>query len=56
MFTGLIAELGTVERLAEDSMSCRLTVRAPKILPGVKIGDSIAVNGEIGRASCRERV
>ena len=45
MFTGLIAELGTVERLAEDSMSCRLTVRAPKILPGVKPGDSIAVNG-----------
>ena len=45
MFTGLIAELGIVERLAEDSASCRLTVRAPKILPGVKIGDSIAVNG-----------
>ena len=45
MFTGLIAELGTVERLAEDSTTCRLTVRAPKILPGVKIGDSIAVNG-----------
>mgnify|MGYP002624724528 CR=1 FL=1 len=45
MFTGLIAELGTVERLAEGSTSCRLTVRAQKILPGVKIGDSIAVNG-----------
>ena len=45
MFTGLIAELGTVERMAEDSTSCRLTVRARKILPGVKIGDSIAVNG-----------
>lgn len=45
MFTGLIAELGTVERLAESSTSYRLTVRAPKILPGVKIGDSIAVNG-----------
>ncbi|MBQ8919858.1 MAG: riboflavin synthase [Acidaminococcaceae bacterium] len=45
MFTGLIAELGTVERLAESSTSCRLTVRVPKILQGVKIGDSIAVNG-----------
>ena len=45
MFTGLIAELGTVERLAEGSTSCQLTVRAQKILPGVKIGDSIAVNG-----------
>ena len=45
MFTGLIAELGTAERLAEGSTSCPLTVRAQKILPGVKIGDSIAVNG-----------
>ena len=45
MFTGLIASLGTVERLAEGSTSCRLTVRAPQLLSGVKIGDSIAVNG-----------
>ena len=45
MFTGLIAVLGTVERLAEGSTSCRLTVRAPQLLSGVKIGDSIAVNG-----------
>lgn len=45
MFTGLIAELGTAERLAEGSTSCQLTIRAQKILPGVKIGDSIAVNG-----------
>lgn len=45
MFTGLIAELGTVERMAEESTGCRLTVRAREILPGVKIGDSIAVNG-----------
>ena len=45
MFTGLIAALGTVERLAEGSTNCRLTVRAPQLLSGVKIGDSIAVNG-----------
>ena len=45
MFTGLIGSLGTVERLAEGSTSCRLTVRAPRLLSGVKIGDSIAVNG-----------
>ena len=45
MFTGLIAVLGTLERLAEGSTSCRLTVRAPQLLSGVKIGDSIAVNG-----------
>ena len=45
MFTGLIAALGTVERLADGSTSCRLTVRAPQLLSGVKIGDSMAVNG-----------
>ena len=45
MFTGLIAALGTVERLAEGSTNCRLTVRAPQLLSGVKTGDSIAVNG-----------
>lgn len=45
MFTGLIAELGAVERLAEGSATCQLTVRAQKILTGVKVGDSIAVNG-----------
>ena len=45
MFTGLIAELGTVERLAQSSTSCRLTIRGRKIMPGIKIGDSIAVSG-----------
>ena len=45
MFTGIIAELGTVERMAEGSTGCQLTVRARRILSGVKIGDSIAVNG-----------
>ena len=45
MFTGIVAELGTVERMADSSTDCRLTVRARQVLPGVKIGDSIAVNG-----------
>ncbi len=45
MFTGLIAALGTVERLVEGSTNCRLTVRASGLLSGVKTGDSIAVNG-----------
>lgn len=45
MFTGLIAELGTVLSLTEDSATCRLAVRAHKIIPGLKLGDSVAVNG-----------
>ncbi len=45
MFTGLIAELGTVDRLVEGSASCKLSVRARKIMENLKIGDSVAVNG-----------
>lgn len=45
MFTGLVAELGTVERLTDGETVCQLSIRARKILPSVKIGDSIAVNG-----------
>ena len=45
MFTGLVAVLGTMERMEAGSTFCRLAVRAPGLLSGVKIGDSIAVNG-----------
>ena len=45
MFTGLAAELGSVERLVEGDSFFRLTVRAQKILTDLKIGDSVAVNG-----------
>ena len=45
MFTGLIAELGTVLNLTEDSETCRLAIRAHKIIPGLKLGESVAVNG-----------
>lgn len=45
MFTGLVAELGSVERLAEGKDTCRLSVRARKVLGGLKVGDSVAVNG-----------
>ena len=45
MFTGLIAEMGRMASLTEGSDSCRLTLKAQKILTGLKIGDSVAVNG-----------
>ena len=41
MFTGIIEELGTVERVGAD----RITVRAQRVLEGTRLGDSIAVNG-----------
>lgn len=47
MFTGIIQELGTIQKIEKlDGMS-RLTILAPKILNNSpkKIGDSIAVDG-----------
>ena len=45
MFTGLVAELGTVQRLERLGNSYHLTVGAKKVLQNLKIGDSVAVNG-----------
>lgn len=45
MFTGLVAELGTVQKLARQGNSYHLTVSAKKIMVNLKIGDSVAVNG-----------
>ncbi len=45
MFTGLIAELGSVVQLTEDATTCKLTIKAKKVLENLRIGDSIAVNG-----------
>jgi riboflavin synthase len=45
MFTGLIAEVGKVERLVRQGNEGRLAVACRKVLDGVKEGDSIAVDG-----------
>lgn len=45
MFTGLVAELGTVQSLARQGESYHLTVSAAKVMVNLKIGDSVAVNG-----------
>lgn len=45
MFTGIIEELGCVERLIRQAGSARLIVSAKNILEDIKIGDSISVNG-----------
>ena len=41
MFTGIIEEVGVVEKISETAM----TVRASKVTEVLKLGDSIAVNG-----------
>ncbi len=45
MFTGIIQELGTVERLQRAHGLARLTIRAPKTTAKVERLESIAVNG-----------
>jgi len=45
MFTGLVEEIGLCEDLQRSAGSARLMIQAPGISCGVKIGDSISVNG-----------
>ena len=45
MFTGLVEEIGKVIRADKGNNSLYLTIGCTKILEGLKIGDSVAVNG-----------
>lgn len=45
MFTGIIEEMGNIEKIAKGVHSAVLTIGAEKVLSDVHIGDSIAVNG-----------
>lgn len=45
MFTGLVAELGIVDRLVKLGSSYHLTISAHKVMSNLRIGDSVAVNG-----------
>lgn len=45
MFTGIIEEIGRIQSLTPSGASVRLFVNCSEILPGMRIGDSIAVDG-----------
>ena len=48
MFTGIVEEVGKVISLADAEVqdgSFRLTVGAAKVLDGLRLGDSVSVNG-----------
>jgi len=45
MFTGIVEELGKVRNISRQGRVILLTIEADKVLEGVKIGDSISVNG-----------
>lgn len=45
MYTGLIEEIGEISGLKKADKSLYLTVKASKIPEGLKIGDSVGING-----------
>lgn len=45
MFTGIITELGTITAITDKSGNRTFTIVAPQTIKGLKIGDSVAVNG-----------
>ena len=45
MFTGIVEEAGVVQAVTRRGKGWSLEVEAGSIVPGVKIGDSVAVNG-----------
>ena len=45
MFTGLVEEVGRVRELVVGADGTRLSVAAERVLPGLALGDSVAVDG-----------
>ena len=45
MFTGIIEELGRIERVETSGDAARLTVRGPLVVSDARHGDSISVSG-----------
>jgi riboflavin synthase len=45
MFTGIVAEAGVIEKITPTAKAIEMTVRAGADARGVKVGDSVAVNG-----------
>ena len=45
MFTGLIAELGSIEKIVKGETSATFTFNAPLLSPEISVGESIAING-----------
>ncbi len=45
MFTGLVEEIGTISKLQRRGNSIVFTITAPKVARGLRINESVAVNG-----------
>ncbi len=45
MFTGIVEGIGRLQQVAHGEQVRRFTIAADKVLDGIEVGDSIAVNG-----------
>lgn len=45
MFTGIVRELGEIERMETTAEGARLAIVAPQTASRVQVGDSVAING-----------
>jgi len=45
MFTGIIEEIGKIDRTSSSGGSLLLAVKAPKVSADLKVGDSVNING-----------
>jgi len=45
MFTGLIEEMGIIQKIEQTGAGKNITVTSNKVLQGIKIGDSITIEG-----------
>jgi len=45
MFTGIVEEVGTIKEIRFQAEGAAITVAAETILPGITVGDSVALNG-----------
>ncbi len=45
MFTGIIEEIGVIQKIEQNNISFTMTIGANKVLEDTMLGDSIAVNG-----------
>lgn len=45
MFTGLVEEIGIVQKIGYESEGYTITIKASEILQGLQLGDSVNING-----------
>jgi len=45
MFTGLVQERGSVTTIVRAETSAQITIKAPQLVPQIKTGDSVSVDG-----------